>query len=624
MPTIIKTFTSSQGGVKNYLSTRSSSFSGWTNVGTGATGSTTTTAAELPELSVGTALKVTNGGSGSGYVESDFFQVDASDLGKLLGLTYNLDTSTSPAYAASDLQIQVWDATTSGGTYAQNTTLNVANVPSSPTGGTMQLSFSQNPSRPFTRIRIVRVAGLANSWASFSSITVTSATGGQSAAVSYIGNYTNLTTQGFGTVSSMYVDVWRYGSNIKMLGRFTAGTNTGVEARFYFPTGLSAGTQALNTTIIGKWWLNSTTSSQAKQGTLHCLGSDTYVKFGVDDYTLTVSPGTALNGTSLVSSVVYWVELEFPVAEWAGNGTVNLGPGAQVEYASNSTTSVTSNFDSFVYGPAGSLLPTGTAAGAFVKRVRFQYPIQSDDLIVVEVSRLGSPWYPIGDIQYRGGLQQFTYQSSTTYGMGIDAILVSSTDVDIAFGQYAYANSTYASAGTNWSGAEFANYRWRVRKAKASSPVGFGRATATDTGLVFRGRYQTKILSASVTGNGSEQNVTGLTFNNLTIGKTYRVCGFIYITTGVSNAQNEVRFFDGTSSGTRIGTSQINPIWANGFTSLDVGAGVNFIYTATTTTMTTTFTAGNSGSIQLVGNNTRGRSFIQLEEIDVDTTTAWT
>jgi hypothetical protein len=508
MPTIIKTFTSSQGGVKNYLSTRSSSFSGWTNVGTGATGSTTTTAAELPELSVGTALKVTNGGSGSGYVESDFFQVDASDLGKLLGLTYNLDTSTSPAYAASDLQIQVWDATTSGGTYAQNTTLNVANVPSSPTGGTMQLSFSQNPSRPFTRIRIVRVAGLANSWASFSSITVTSATGGQSAAVSYIGNYTNLTTQGFGTVSSMYVDVWRYGSNIKMLGRFTAGTNTGVEARFYFPTGLSAGTQALNTTIIGKWWLNSTTSSQAKQGTLHCLGSDTYVKFGVDDYTLTVSPGTALNGTSLVSSVVYWVELEFPVAEWAGSGTVNLGPGAQVEY-------VADDGSSDVFGPNGAAIPTISAGTGLTSRAfSFQYPWQNDDVLLLEVRRTGlTNWEPADQLTY--------IRSAANDHYGMRARWTSSTVYQVDFGNRGYdVASGFGVNGNGWNDGVFD--RWRVRKAKASSPVGYGLATTTDSGLVNPYNTSNGVVYAG-TWTGTTTNGTNTSASSFLAGNYIRV-----------------------------------------------------------------------------------------------------
>jgi hypothetical protein len=149
-------------------------------------------------------------------------------------------------------------------------------------------------------------------------------------------------------------------------------------------------------------------------------------------------------------------------------------------------------------------------------------------------------------------------------------------------------------------------------------------ATATARGAVYASRFQTKILASNVQGNGSQQTISGLTFNNLTAGKTYRVSGYIYLVQGVSNIQNEVAFFDGSTGGTRIGSAQANAVWSSGFTELNQGVGVSFIFTAANTTMTTSYTAANSASVLLVGNGTKSRSFITLEEVDMSSTTAWT
>lgn len=613
MPTIIKTFTSSQGGVKNYLSTRSSSFSGWTNVGTGATGSTTTTAAELPELSVGTALKVTNGGSGSGYVESDFFQVDASDLGKLLGLTYNLETSSSPAYAANDFQIQVWDATTSGGTYAQNTTLNVANIPSSPTGGTMQLSFSQNPSRPFTRIRIVRVAGLANSWASFSSITVTSATGGQSAAISEWQSYTP--TVGGYAASAVSGRYRRVGDSMQLrvlttLSSFTSGSFT-ITTPAGFTVNASAFPNNATNVMYGSASYFDFSLNVAYAGIPYLAGANTISVYGPNQTAW--AGGTvpvAIGAGDTVS-----IEMTIPIAEWAGNGTVNLGAGAQVEYASNNGTWNGTDSTSFVYGPAGVQMG-GNLSSAVRKRVRFQYPIQADDMLIVELSSDGTVWTPASNTSgsaasvYGGGYT--TIASGITAGISLER--VNSTDVDVLFGQYRDAITADGTSATNWGTI----YRWRVRKAKASAPVGFGRATDTDTGLMLRGRFQTKTLAANETMTATETNFSGLTFNNLTVGRTYRVTGQLWAEIVTNLQPLSILFRDG-NGGTIVGQEQLN-----GSAGTNVSIGVSFIYTATNSTLQTSKTGAGSASAILAGNGTRARSYLQIEEVDITTTSAWT
>ncbi len=513
MPTIIKTFTSSQGGVKNYLSTRSSSFSGWTNVGTGATGSTTTTAAELPELSVGTALKVTNGGSGSGYVESDFFQVDASDLGKLLGLTYNLETSTSPAYAASDLQIQVWDATTSGGTYAQNTTLNVANVPSSPTGGTMQLSFSQNPSRPFTRIRIVRVAGLANSWASFSSITVTSATGGQSAAISdpvSVTMTTNLTNNTV-TATETRIGSWAF---YNVLISFTGAPSAGNLA-LNLPSGRTINTAALLSTDA-----TSGNNLPHSSGTYRDAGTISYpltiaynsttsvVLFYTDDAAAGVvvqNNITATTPTTIANTDYIKMSFAVPIAEWAGSGTVNLGPGAQVTY-------IADDGSSDVFGPNGALVPSIAFGSGVTDRVITLSNKQSTLSYDLEINYRGFGWAKASDLfPYTTG-----NNASATNGYGIQAFHSSATEYTVRFGNRGtkVAASNVDNGSESWATENTNGTRFRLVVANPSSPVGYGKSNSNEFGLVAPRRGQQALTVTSTLPGWSTIRAVGVYYQD--------------------------------------------------------------------------------------------------------------
>ena len=309
-------------------------------------------------------------------------------------------------------------------------------------------------------------------------------------------------------------------------------------------------------------------------------------------------------------------EARVPIAEWAGSGTVNLGPGAQVEYAAstNGTWNDAAVAANTVYGPAGAPI-TGSLGALRSKIVRFQYPVQADDLLILEYKTPNGNW-----IQEANTLYAFNYQKNAAFGARIAETAPGATDVEVYFYQYGAAGTTYGTADAtaiNWS-TSFAT-AWRVRKAKASSPVGFGRATATDTGLVFRGRHQTKILASNQTSTAS---ITGLTFNNLTIGKVYRVSGQAMISQNATNLQCELRFYDGTTSGTIIGGVQTNNTWSSGYTGSEYKVGFSFLYTATTVTMTSQWNTGSTSGI-LNGDGTRLRTFVTVEETDLDTTTAW-
>jgi hypothetical protein len=227
-------------------------------------------------------------------------------------------------------------------------------------------------------------------------------------------------------------------------------------------------------------------------------------------------------------SLRFWV----PIAEWAGNGTVNLGQGAQVEYAFNTSTSTSaSDTSSFGYGPQGAQIQNLTAGLA--RRVRFQYPVQADDLIVFEVSTDRTHWYSLDNAitGASGGLVPWQTQNGETYGAG-RLYRVNSTDIDVAFGRYAYTtNTTFGGAGQAYS-VDAGSYYWRVRKAKASSPVGFGMAAEGVSGLISS--ETTGTFTATVT--GMTAGTTG-TVRYTRTGKTVTL--YIPGITGTSNTTSQ-------------------------------------------------------------------------------------
>ena len=75
------------------------------------------------------------------------------------------------------------------------------------------------------------------------------------------------------------------------------------------------------------------------------------------------------------------------------------------------------------------------------------------------------------------------FQSGVAYGLTLLPVAGSTTDLDVNFYQGGRINtSTYGAAGSAWP--RNAADRWRVLKSTPSAPVGFGLASATETGLI--------------------------------------------------------------------------------------------------------------------------------------------
>jgi hypothetical protein len=280
----------------------------------------------------------------------------------------------------------------------------------------------------------------------------------------------------------------RVGSSLELSAAFTAsGAPTGTGSlRFELPSGFTLDTSVIPTAgVLGFGWIDD--ASNAQQRRTCTVGFN-----GTTQLTL-IYPGEpgeengglvtdALPFTPWASGDIFNINAVVPIAEWAGSGTVNLAQ-SDVEYVSNSSASDGDDSTSFTYGPSGSqgILGTTALTANRAKRVRFQTPIQATDALVIEVKDSNGIWTP-HNANINGGFG-YTANSSTDYGIWLDPVTGSTTDVDVYFGQYARSTgATYASAGQAWNAVS--PTAWRVRKSAAGAAVGFGKATDASNGLV--------------------------------------------------------------------------------------------------------------------------------------------
>lgn len=127
--------------------------------------------------------------------------------------------------------------------------------------------------------------------------------------------------------------------------------------------------------------------------------------------------------------------------------------------------------------------------------------------------------------------------------------------------------------------------------------------------------HQTKILSSDHT---TASVISDLTFNNLEIGKTYRISGQIFHFQPASSDIDAIVFFN--NGATEVGKSRINPPASTSNRSHTDHPCV--VFTATDTILEFEF---NNATTEIQGNGTRGETFITLEELPNHVaTTQWT
>lgn len=153
------------------------------------------------------------------------------------------------------------------------------------------------------------------------------------------------------------------------------------------------------------------------------------------------------------------------------NGTSwNILHLLQTEYLYNSSTSTTLNdTTSFAYGSGGALIQAITAN--LFRSIRALSAYTASDKITVEISEDQVIWCDASEsfaTNAGGSICPYQEQGSNRYGFG-RIQKSSSTDLNIAFGQYRFANSgSYGDVGNSWSTTGSSTY-WRVKKVRTVS-----------------------------------------------------------------------------------------------------------------------------------------------------------
>lgn len=481
----------------------------WIVSGTGLTVSKTTTASEIPMNPLKlNAIKLTNGGSGNGYVRIRMQNADA-----LLG--YSLKTQfrfeTGGGFVSNDIFFRVFcytDSAFSSGQTRLPTTIDSAlgaTIDGDTTGARISGGTFLAPkvdtlvTHPYIEIRFYRQAGSASSWLSLNDVIIGPGIQPQGPVVGEWTSYTPTFNSGFtigsGGTATQIFKYKREGSDCIITGRIELGTSGASMGSGLFKFSLPSGITP-NQSLLGSGYdrvgiaYTFDAGGGGNRELLHVAQDAATSSFFIGGMT---NAGVsfnmdATNPFTFAAGDQIFVNLRVPIAEWAGSGTVNLAQN-DVEYAStfsNNLATWDADSSTTVYGPQGQLM-YGALTAARTKTVTFISPIQATDSIVLESSIDGIVWLPLvgGTAGGSGGSPVITSRdNANTLISGVTWRKASSNSVHIDFARYAsIANDD--SPVNDW-GAHY----WRVKKTAAGVATGWGKATETASGLAPQGVFK--------------------------------------------------------------------------------------------------------------------------------------
>ncbi len=491
------------------------SATGWTTYDDGAatpvdcTGGTVsetiTKSSTTPLVGAGSLLLTKDAANRQGEGAAYNFTID--NAYKSTPLQIKVTALGSANYAASDIGIYVYDVTN-----AQLLTPAAVNI----AAGTFTLnSFFVATTSTSYRLCVHTQSTNASAYTlQLDSVSV----GPYSVGVGFAGTdwiqNTGFTVNGFNTVTNTRFYTRRVGDSLQVIGYFQAASGAASTASVSLPSGLTIDNtkvvpSAANTYTLGPVFrLKSGSPGASAIGTVLFLdGSTTDRFFFSDNGALASTEYLKTNGSNIDAGSDAWSfgPINIPIANW--NSGTQLADRAVEEYASNSSTTVTDDTTSFAYGPFGSFIPNGSAAGPFKKTVRFQYPVQTTDSLIVELQVGGSnQWVPVSTSTQSTGIGPFLYLGGASAGIGVNNNTGSTTDINVFFGRYAnYSGAgSFGSGGDNWS--TFSASKWRLRKISGGALVGYPQSTdnilGSTTGLAPADGYIGQQISSSQSGIG--------------------------------------------------------------------------------------------------------------------------
>ncbi len=482
----------SGSGEKNYIATGASTSAGWTVTGSMTAVATDTTAAEIPRPNTTKSAAKFAGGAAADYAYKRF-TLDDADFNVKLKWAF-----AQVAANGTDWKVEVYSNTAS----AYNGTSTELPLSTDSSGDSLLPGLTGQYRTTFDapgalakwlEIRVIRVAG--TSVLTLSDMVVGPGIGAQGAAVGpktdFTPSWTNLTLGTGGTTSGYY---YRVGEFMHLFASVTFGTGGAItnSLEIAVPNSLTGAPISENKAIGDAWYYDSSATQQADGSVV--LGTTGHINF----LSTAVSSG-GVNATvpwTWASGDIIRIEATLPIAEWAG--TINVVQN-DVEFASNSDTSGSSDTTHFAYGPSGSVVPSITAASgtstAIKKRVSFTTPISSTDQLVLQFQNQGTgAWLNIEETDSYG---VFLLHGASAYGVGLTP--VDSTHVDVSFypgGRFS-SGSAYTDAGASFP--RNSTDRYRVKKCSGGQAVGFGLVQpGVSAGLVSASGLKGRTDGASV------------------------------------------------------------------------------------------------------------------------------
>ena len=451
---------SGSGEVNAVLNASAASDStGWTNATRVSSGS------PLDPI-VATALSISNAAGAESSTSGGYYSIASlapSLKSRKLKVSFYFSTPATDVYRVS--------------VYAGSTRLSLSSdssgatsLPANVTGGYFEASFDSTTASAYS-LNITRTSGSTGA-CTITQVIVGPGINAQGAAISEWQSYTDTVTGGGSATFNYSVRQYRrVGSSMEITYQFgVTGAGSGASSVFIpLPAGLTLNTAALagSDSLVGMVWryVNASTTGTALYAR-NIIGTTTGFAIGN-------TVGGVVTGANLALSDGYNARVTVPIAEWAGNGTVNLGPGAQVEYA-YPTGTWDSSTTTYAYGPQGAQM--GALAAARTKDVTWQYPIQTDDVITLEGSTDRVTWFPLVGGRLGAGLVGVVTSNDSAGNLGGGALWhhTSSTTTRVTFATKANMANDDAPT-TDWPSDAY----FRIRKAKASAPVGFGLVSST-------------------------------------------------------------------------------------------------------------------------------------------------
>lgn len=411
---------------------------------------------------------------GAAFVQTPCFLLDAADLGKPVTVSFDVaNVVTSDDYQVYAVRY------TSGGTYQEQITIAgtaSATSPYSariPTGTTKFQGFfiAGSTSTDYYVIRFYR-----NSASDTTDIKVDSLYAGpekvvQGAAVTDWVSYTP--TLSNSTNATVPIAMWRRVGDSMQIKAAVAwgGAGGGTNYTISLPSGYTTDSAKVNGSgydqIGSAMWYDAGTSYKSLEPYI----SSSTVAFR-EAGTTNIWDGTqAANGDYIAFDVTV------PIVGWSSN--VTMADRAVEHYIYNSsgiTSAGASDTSAFAYGAGGvaigSIASTTTTESYTTFRVRSQVPLTPSTSYWVEICEdpTNSPntWYKVGTGR---NVSNTNRQSGCAYGVGIEPVSGSNTDLDVKFGNAGRVSSgaTYGIAGAPW----VSTYKWRVRIVEGGAVVGY-------------------------------------------------------------------------------------------------------------------------------------------------------